>query len=102
MNTLQPIQLECQWEASWTDAKTRLAVAAETLKFPFCIATDESPVAYKDLEHYMLDQGESEYDVKALKAAEDWFDTFAVSVNNMEEALRTLYPWYHEGEDMPQ
>ena len=96
MNTLKPIRLECQWEASWTDAKTRLAVAAETLEFPFCIATDETPIAYKNFEHY-LEDSDVEHGTAQL-----WWNDYHQPVNNMEEALRTLYPWYHEGEEMPQ
>ena len=95
-NTMQPIRLECQWEPSWEDAKTRLTVAAETLEFPFCIATDETPIAYKGFEHY-LEHSDAEHSVAQL-----WWNNFHQPVNNMEEALRTLYPWYHEGEEMPQ
>ena len=31
-----------------------------------------------------------------------WFSDYAVQVNTHEEALRTLYPWFHDGEEMPE
>lgn len=95
---LQPIRLECEWEPSWEDAKTRLRVAAETLEFPFCITSDETPIAYKNAEH-LLAQYEGD-DEETRAAAETWWNAYHQPVNNWEEALRTLYPFYHEGEAM--
>lgn len=98
-NTMKPISLECQWEPSWEDAKTRLAVAAETLEFPFCIATDETPIAYKGVEHFIEHH---EYGAAEQEDASTWWNNYHQPVNNMEEALRTLYPWFHDGEEMPE
>lgn len=97
MTNIATIRLECQWEPSWTDAKTRLTVAAETLEFPFYIAMDETAYATKDVETLLEDYHADEHD-----DMRQWFSDYAVQVNTHEEALRTLYPWFHDGEEMPE
>ena len=93
------IRLECEWEPSWIDAQTRLAMAAEILKIPFYIVTDEVAYAYKDFESMA-----AHADLSRLSrlAAQGWWDQHAKQVNSIDEARRVLYPWFHEGEEFPQ
>lgn len=84
----KPIKLECDWEPSWEDAKTRLKVAAEFFDFPFHIAMDEIAYAYKNRLDYVYERYEDG-------------NVYIKRVDNMQEALEALYPWFHEGEEMP-
>lgn len=97
----KPINLECSFEPSWEDAKTRLRVAAEFFEFPFHIAMDEIAYAYKNRLDYVYERYEDN-DVSGdeLKACYDWAEVYMKRVNNMNEALRVLYPWFHEGNEM--
>lgn len=101
MKTLSPICLEDDCEASWDDAKTRLKVAAETFGYPHFITLDEVAYAYLDRDSYVAEVA-ADSDEDETGAARQWFDAEARRVNGYEEALRTLYPWFHEGEDMPE
>jgi hypothetical protein len=93
------IKLECDWEPSWDDAKTRLKVAGEVFGFPFYIAMDEVAYAYKDVKDYISSNEISDPIMVIL--AEEWFKDFARQVTDYESGLRILYPWFHEGEEMP-
>ena len=96
MNHHRPIALECHHEPSWTDAKTRVLVACETYGFPFYIAFDQEPFAYSSLEHRL--DGHSKWDVSPIT---EWWEENAIEINDYEQALRALYPWFHGGEEMP-
>jgi hypothetical protein len=93
-----PIRLEDDWEVSWDDAKTRLKVAAEVYGFPFYITLDEVAYAYKDMEHYLAD-GEYPEDEREIVAT--WWKDHAHEITSYEHGLRVIYPWFHEGEEMP-
>lgn len=98
----KPIKLECDWEPSWEDAKTRLKVAAEFFGFPFHIAMDEIAYAYKNRLDYVYEHYEDgSVSSEELKACYEWANVYMKQVNNMQEALEALYPWFHEGEEMP-
>lgn len=99
MKTLQPICLEDDCEATWEDAKTRLKVAGETFGYPHFITLDEVAYAYLDRASYLAESATG--DEEDVAAASTWFDNEARCVCDYEEALRTLYPWFHEGEEMP-
>lgn len=92
---MKPIRLEDDCEPSWDDAKTRLKVAAETFGFPFWVSMDEVAYAYANLGDFIDEHEEN-------KAAQLWFTGNARRVTNFEEALRTLYPWFHDGEELPE
>lgn len=95
-----PIRLEDTAEISWDDAKTRLKVAAEVYEFPFYITLDEVAYAYKDVEHYLSDMDfKCEGELRKIVVA--WWEIFAHEITSYDEGLRVLYPWFHEGEEMP-
>ena len=96
MTNIATISLECQWEPSWIDAKTRLTVAAETMEFPFYITTDEAPQATNSLEDYL-----SQYPAEEHETVTEWFREYTIRVDDLQEALRALYPWFHDGETAP-
>lgn len=91
------IDLECQMAPSWEDAKTRLNVASEVYEFPFYICMDETARATKDLNTLLEAYHADEHD-----DMRQWFSDYAVMVNTPAEALATLYPWFHDGEKMPE
>lgn len=90
------ISLECQFDPSWEDAKTRLRVAAEILDFPFYIVIDEAPTAYKRKSDYVLPRTLD----GSPEAAERFWDMASVLVSTMDEALSAIHPWYHGGEEL--
>ncbi len=97
----KPIRLECDFEPSWIDAKTRLRVAAEYFEFPFYICMDEVAYAYKRRLDYVFERYEdTEITSDELKACFDWSGVYMKEVTNMNEAMAVLYPWFHEGEKL--
>ena len=99
-NRTTAIRLECQWEPSWDDARTRLAVAAEILGFPFYVMKDDVACAYKDMQHYRAENEIDGNDPMDPSAVETYFDEFAQQVFDIGQAVHALYPWFHEGEEM--
>jgi len=95
----RPIRLEDSHEPSWDDAKTRLLVACETYGFPVYIAMDDAPYAYASIEHKIEADSISKFDMPYLA---QWWDEHVIRINDYEEGLRALYPWFHGGEDMPK
>jgi hypothetical protein len=97
----KPIRLECDFEPSWIDAKTRLRVAAEFFGFPFHICMDEVPYAYKSRLDYVYERYEDEnISADELKACYEWASVYMKRVDNMDEAMSILYPWFHDGAKM--
>ena len=103
--TFQPICLEDtealnseELSAAWRAAKARLAVAAECYSFPPWISLDETAYVYKSPIHYLVSRGE-EHDLGDIASALQGFQASATKVNNWDEALHVLFPWFHEGEE---
>ena len=80
----------------WNVAQQRLRQAADYFGFPFWIVMDEHAEAYRNIDDYIRD----EVDLPEAAARALWFEEYAVVVDNMEEAERALWPWYHDGEDI--
>ena len=92
----QSICLECDWEPSWDDAKTRLKVATELMGFPLFITMDETAYAYQSIDDYLAERLDDE-----TASARAWWDENAQAVPDYQTGLRVLYPWFHDGEPMP-
>jgi hypothetical protein len=99
----KPIRLECDVEPSFIDAMTRLRVAAEFFEFPFFIAMDEVAYAYKNRMDYLHERyEEGNVSAEELTACYEWASVYMKRVDSIEEAVKVLYPWFHEGEKAPE
>jgi len=95
------IRLEDDFNPTWEDARTRLKVASEIHGFPLAIVQDEVAYAYKDfvhMWHHKINTGEATHD--DFQPLITWWTKHATYVQNMDEATRVLYPWFHDGEEI--
>lgn len=99
----KPILLECDFEPSWEDAKTRVRVAADYFEFPFYVALDEVAYAFKNRIDYVFNKfNEDAITPDEMKACCEWASVYMHRVNDVDEAFRVLYPWFHGGAKYPE
>lgn len=101
---LPPVSLEDKDDPTWERALIRLAVAfelaADVGADTLFIVEDENMSAYINLVSYLAYHGDDSPEGQA--AATEYFVQFARPVKSWTAATQDIYPWFHNGEEMPK